>query len=154
MEYTFKSLDEIEITDTLCAEYNGLLFQLKHRDCNVSKEQLEEVQSRYSSEILLLMKSKDDDLIATAQASFICNPFRYTAYINAVIVDEKYRGHGFGKILMDELERRAKERWPNLEKYILTSSPKKGTQGFYLKLGYRMRTKEAGDETIVYVKSV
>jgi len=103
---------------------------------------------------LLLLCNQSEEIIGTAQVSFICTPSRYTAYINTVVVDEKYRGNGLGKVLMDELERRAAERWPQLEKFTLTSSPQKGTQGFYLRLGYRMRTKEEGDETIVYVKDL
>lgn len=154
MEHTFKSLDEIEITDPLCAEYNGLLFELTGRDCNVSKEQLEEVQSRFASELLLGLFDESNKLIGTAQGSFICIPLYYTVYINIVVIAEEFRGHGLGKFLIEELERRSKERWPQVEKFTLTSSPKRNLQGFYLKLGYHQRTKEAGDETVVYVKSV
>lgn len=154
MEPIFKNIDEVEVTDTLCSVYNKLLFQLKGRECHISKEQLEEVQSRFSSELLLFMYNEADEMMGTAQVSFICTPSRYTAYVNTVVIDETYRGQGLGKVLMDELEKRAKERWQQLEKFTLTSSPQKGTQGFYLKLGYRMRTKEAGDETIVYVKDI
>jgi hypothetical protein len=54
---------------------------------------------------------------------------------------------------MEALEREGKKRWSNLEKFSLSSSPQRGTQGFYVRLGYKMRTKENGDETILYVKN-
>lgn len=152
--FTFKNLDEIEITDLFCEAYNRLLSELKGRECAVSKEELIEVQDRKASELLLCMQSEKGELAGTAQASFICTPTSYKAYINSVVVDEKFRGQGLGKLLIEELHARVKNRWPAVLKFTLTSSPQKGTQGFYLKLGYHMRTKEEGDETIVYVKDV
>jgi GNAT superfamily N-acetyltransferase len=152
--FTFKNLDEIEITDQFCEAYNRLLSELKGRKCSVTQEELAEVQHRKASELLLCMYSEEGALAGTAQASFICTPTSYKAYINSVVVDEAYRGQGLGKLLMEELHTRVKARWPEVLKYTLTSSPQKGTQGFYLKLGYRMRTKEEGDETIVYIKDV
>jgi GNAT superfamily N-acetyltransferase len=154
MNYTFKTLDECTITEEFRSAYNRLLFQLKGRECNVTADELQNVQQRKDSELLLCMYNEQGELAGTAQASFICTPTSYTAYINTVVVDEKYRGQGLGKLLMEELHTRVKNRWPSVLKCTLTSSPQKGTQGFYLKLGYHMRTKEEGDETIVYVKDM
>jgi len=152
MEYTFKTLNDFEkVTDEVLARYNELIFQLKNKECVISKAQLEEVRSRITSELLLFMYV-GEEIAGMAQLTFHCVPIRYVGYINSVVVDEKYRGHGLGTHLMEELENRAKERWSNIQAFNLTSAPKKGTAGFYLRLGYRMRTKEAADETVFYVK--
>jgi hypothetical protein len=39
-------------------------------------------------------------------------------------------------------------------KLELTNSPSKNNAGFYESLGYTSRTKESGDETVVWVKDV
>jgi GNAT superfamily N-acetyltransferase len=152
MSFSFTTADKEEITPALAHAYSALLSQLKDRPCEVAPEDLAEVSRNSNSELLLFMRDEAGGVIGTAQASFQWVPLTYGAYINNVVVDAKYRGQGLGATLMEELEKRSRERWSKLRKFMLTSSPKKGTQGFYLKLGYRMRTKEAGDETIVYVK--
>jgi GNAT superfamily N-acetyltransferase len=152
MEPIFKSLNELQVTDDLVLRYNELLFQLKNRQCNITKEQLIDVQQREASELLLFMFI-DGEIGGTAQLSFICTPSRYTGYINGVVVDEKYRGQGLGSVLMEALERKGKERWSNLEKYSLTSNPERGTQGFYERLGYKMRSKENGNATNIFLKN-
>jgi GNAT superfamily N-acetyltransferase len=151
MQPAFNTLNELEITDHVRDRYNELLFQLKNRNCGITKEQLADVKGREASELLLFMFI-DDEIAGTAQLSFISTPSRYTGYINGVVVDEKYRGHGLGSVLMLELERRAKERWNHLEKFSLTSSPERGTLGFYQRLGYHVRSKETGDETNIFLK--
>lgn len=155
MEHTFKNIDEFgSVTGDIVTRYNELITQLKGRESHVSKEALEEVKERTHSELLLFMLDDSGVIAGMAQVSFHCTPSHYAGYINTVVVDEKYRGKGLGTHLMNELEMRAKERWSTIRTFGLTSAPQKGTQGFYLRLGYRMRTKEAGDETIVYVKDI
>lgn len=152
MSFSFKTADEQEITPALAHAYGALLSELKGRPCEVALEELAAAAAHRDSELLLFMYDETGEAIGTAQASFQWVPLTYGAYINNVVVNATYRGQGLGALLMEELERQSKARWPQLRKFMLTSSPQKGTQGFYLKLGYRMRTKEAGDETIVYVK--
>lgn len=153
MEFTFKNLDAFEtITDVLASRYNDFIFQLKGKESAVSVEALQDVKAHSDSELLLFMLDQSGAIAGMAQASFHRTPSKYAAYINTVVVDEAYRGQGLGTLLMNELEKRAKKRWNNLQAFSLTSSPERGTQGFYVRLGYRMRTKEAGDETIVYLK--
>lgn len=155
MEFTFQTLDALsDIPVNIADHYNELIYQLKGEKSHVAVLDLEEVKERANSELLLFVFSPDGTIAGMAQASFHCTPAHYTAQINNVVVDEAYRGHGLGSLLMSELEKRSKERWNKLQGFRLTSSPRRGTQGFYTRLGYRMRTKEAGDETTVYVKEV
>lgn len=153
MEIHFNTIQETGVTDTLCARYAALLCQLRSTPQTVNRTQLEEVYAREASELLLFMYA-EGEIAGMAQASFLCVPSNYTVYVNHVVVDEAYRGKGLGGLLMEALHERAQQQWPSLQKFILTSSPAKGTQGFYTRLGYAMRTKEAGDETIVYVRKV
>jgi ribosomal protein S18 acetylase RimI-like enzyme len=150
---TLKSLDEIEITDDVLLRYNALRTQLKNRPYNVGLEELQEVQERPGSELLLFLYI-DEEIAGVAQVSYICSPESYAGYINNVVIDTQYRGKGLGSTLMEELQNRAIARWPRLKKFVLTSAPYLNTQGFYQRLGYRPRTKESGDETIFYVKDV
>lgn len=155
MEYTFKNLDEFEgITEDIALRYNALTLQLAGRECENVVAALEDVKQHADSELLLFMIDAQGSICATAQASYHRLPLKGVAYVNGVVVDEKYRGQGLGTVLMNELHKRVKERWNKVKAFNLTSSPKKGTQGFYLRLGYRMRTKEAEDETIFYVKDI
>lgn len=155
MEYTFKNLDEYtEITENIVLRYNELVTQLKGKLSDIEVADLEEVKKRKDSELLLFMCDSDAHIVGMAHVSYLCVPVKKVGYINTVVVDETYRGQGLGALLMEELQKRACERWSKIQTFNLTSNPLKGTQGFYLRLGYRMRTKEAGDETIFYVKDV
>ena len=155
MEYTFKNLDDFdEISDDIVSRYNKLIAQLKGKASDIDTVDLEEVKKRKDSELLLFMLDGNSKIIGMAHVSYLCVPVKKVGYINTVVVDEAYRGQGLGALLMEELQKRARERWIDIDTFNLTSNPLKGTQGFYLRLGYRMRTKEAGDETIFYVKDV
>jgi len=58
--------------------------------------------------------------------------------IEDVVVDEKFRGKGFGKMLMEKLIEIAKEN--NLTKLQLTSSPKRqAARGMYVTMGFEMK---------------
>ncbi len=93
-----------------------------------------------------------DELAGSAQATYAMHPPKPRAYINSVVVDEQYRGMKLGVLLMNELQTRIKVRWPRTLSTQLTSNPKRNTQRFYTDLGYQMRTKENGNETIVYTR--
>lgn len=153
MEIIFKNIDEVAVTDTLAVRYSDLRSQLKGKPYHISRELLEEVAARKDSELLLFLYV-DGEVAGMAQASFICVPQSESGYINAVVVDDTHRGHGLGTTLVEELHMRAKARWPQLQHFVLTSAPSRNTQGFYTRLGYRMRTKEAGDETTFYIKDL
>jgi len=153
MKITFKNIDEVVIDDVLAGRYSDLRSQLKGKPYSISKELLEEVAARKDSELLLFLYV-DGEVAGMAQASFICVPQSESGYINAVVVDDAHRGHGLGTTLVEEIHARSQQRWPNLKHFVLTSAPARGTQGFYTRLGYRMRTKEAGDETTFFIKDL
>jgi [ribosomal protein S18]-alanine N-acetyltransferase len=55
-------------------------------------------------------------------------------YLKLLAVDAGWRGRGVGRQLMEELERRAFARWPNL--YLCVSDFNRDARAFYARLGY------------------
>lgn len=55
-------------------------------------------------------------------------------YLKILAVDAEQRGAGIGRRLMEELERRAFARWPNV--YLCVSDFNTGARAFYRRLGY------------------
>lgn len=55
-------------------------------------------------------------------------------YLKLLVVAPEHRRHGIGRRLMEELERRAFERWPNV--YLCVSDFNAAGRAFYRSLGY------------------
>ena len=55
-------------------------------------------------------------------------------YLQILAVDPELRSRGIGRRLMEELERRAFQRWPNV--YLCVSDFNHGARQFYRRLGY------------------
>lgn len=155
MEYTFKTLDELDITEDLASVYSALLKQLfKKPEPPLTLVQLAEVKERSDSELVLFIYNKDEKIFGVAQISYMCTPPKYQAYVNAVVIDKNARGKGTGTILMNQLIASAKKRWPKVRKVMLTSGPRRGARTFYERLGFVPRVPENDNETIVYVKDI
>lgn len=55
-------------------------------------------------------------------------------YLKLLAVESDWRAAGIGRRLMEELERRAFARWPNV--YLCVSDFNTGARAFYLRIGY------------------
>jgi len=55
-------------------------------------------------------------------------------YLRVLVVDPEVQTQGIGRRLMEELERRAFQRWPNV--YLCVSDFNTGARRFYHRLGY------------------
>jgi ribosomal protein S18 acetylase RimI-like enzyme len=55
-------------------------------------------------------------------------------YLKLLAVDADRRSAGIGRLLMEELERRAFARWPNV--YLCVSDFNTGARAFYRRIGY------------------
>ena len=55
-------------------------------------------------------------------------------YLKVLAVESDRRAAGIGRQLMEELERRAFERWPNV--YLCVSDFNSGARAFYRRIGY------------------
>lgn len=87
-----------------------------------------------------------------------CTIWSYDLYW--IAVDPAYQGHGLGRSLLDESERRIRERGGR-RVYIETSGKPQylPTRGFYERCGYRIEAELAefygpNDPKIVYVKAL
>jgi ribosomal-protein-alanine N-acetyltransferase len=56
-------------------------------------------------------------------------------YLKILVVEPAYQSQGVGRRLMEELERRAFQRWPNV--YLCVSDFNTGARRFYQRLGYQ-----------------
>lgn len=106
---------------------------------------------------LLIFVFADEQLIATAQGSLAQLHGRRYVYINDVVVHDDYEGQGYGRIVISTLQLSAYARWARdgeALRLYLSNSPNKENAGFYEKLGFRARTKENNDPTVVWVKDM
>jgi len=87
-------------------------------------------QSRDSLPISLILLDSNDQLIGHVKLKREL-PNTNSAFIESLIVDKSKRGKGFGKLIMNQTERLAKEL--GLEKLVLTTIDK---IGFYQSLGF------------------
>lgn len=55
-------------------------------------------------------------------------------YLKILVVNRTFQSQGVGRRLMEELERRAFQRWPNV--YLCVSDFNTGARQFYRRLGY------------------
>ncbi len=155
MEYSFKTIDEINpITQEFVADYSKLITQLRGIETIITIAEVQEIQRRVDSELLVCAFSESNRVIGIVQGTYICTPPMYMVYVNAVVVDESTRGGGLGSRLMVELEERIKRKWSLTVKIQLTSRPNRGTRTFYERLGYIARVPENQNETTVFVKKL
>ena len=153
MTIIFKSLKGFDNLSQILREYNVLIAQLYGPEYQCAETDLWKIiTTQQTSELLLFAYNSEGQMVSSAFASYTSRPPAPKAYIDSVVVHAQQRGRGYGHLLMSELHKCILRKWPDVQSFRLTSSPKRNTQGFYTRLGYDMRTKEQGDETIVYVK--
>jgi len=118
-------------------------------DRTVTRERIEYIL--HSSDHLMFLAMDNEQLIGMAIGQRVTGINNSYMYIHDVVVDPNTRGGGVGSQLMEKLMEAGKQQWPEIVRIQLTSRPSRGTSTFFEKLGFRARTKESGDETIVYV---
>jgi len=124
-----------------------LLFQLSqegeiaerepHSPTAVELEALKTLQSSPASSVLVMeVEGRVEGTVTLYVVQNISHGGRPFAIVENVIVDEQNRGLGFGRVLMDEAEARA--RAAGCYKIALTSNQKRDdAHRFYSRLGYR-----------------
>jgi ribosomal protein S18 acetylase RimI-like enzyme len=116
----------------------------------VTKERLQLIKE--SREHIMLIAVAEGELMGEILGQRVIGISNMYFYIHDLVVSEAARGQGLGTQLLSELLTRAKDTWPEIVRVQCTSRPSRNTGPFFIKNGFRPRTKEAGDETIVYVK--
>jgi ribosomal protein S18 acetylase RimI-like enzyme len=121
-------------------------------DRTVTRERIEYI--RNSDEHIMLLCIEEDALLGMAVCQKVTGINNAYVYFHDLVVDTSYRGKGTGSKLIEELMRLSAEKYPEAVRFQLTSRPSRGTGPFFEKHGFKPRTKESGDETIVYVKNI
>lgn len=135
-----------------CAEYETLMQRLHGNQFSITNPDLLRVLTTETEVVVFVYEGTY--MVATAQASLCQSPPIHHVLINNVVTRDGYDGRGFGRMAMESLERVAKKRWSNhagLE-LLLTNSPRKANAGFYQSLGWKARSEENDNPTVVWVK--
>jgi ribosomal protein S18 acetylase RimI-like enzyme len=109
---------------------------------------------KHSADHLMFLCLDDDQLLGMIVGQRVTGINTSYFYIHDVVVSPEARGGGIGSKLMQTLMDAAGQEWPEIVRMQLTSRPSRGTGPFFQKFGFRARTKENDDETIVYVKDL
>jgi [ribosomal protein S18]-alanine N-acetyltransferase len=93
------------------------------------------------SDVQALVRSAAADNLLLARADDRVVGFALSApgillgeYLKILVVEPAYQTQGIGRRLMEELERRAFQRWPNV--YLCVSDFNGGARTFYRRIGY------------------
>lgn len=109
---------------------------------------------KQSPDHIMLVCVEGEGLLGMTLAQRVTGINNSYIYIHDVVIDAHARGCGIGTKLITTLIDSAQKRWPEAVRVQLTSRPSRGTGPFFDKLGFRPRTEESGDPTVVYVKDV
>lgn len=143
LEFFLNELDgEKSIFSKLASSQTG-------NDRTVTRERIEYVLG--SHDHIMLVCIEEAKLIGMTLGQRVTGINNSYMYIHDVVVNPDIRGGGVGSKLVTALMNAGKEKWPEIVRIQLTSRPSRGAAGFFQKLGFRPRTKESEDETVVYV---
>lgn len=118
----------------------------------VSAERLNYLKN--SDEHIMFVAVKDNVLMGMVIGQRVLGIGNDYFYIHDIVVSPDARGEGLGTKLMEAIVEGAENKWTDVVRIQLTSRPSRGTSSFFQKCGFRPRTKETGDETVVYVKDL
>lgn len=133
-------------------EFSILASKQTGNDRTVPQKRIDYIMD--SADHIMLICVEDGKLLGMTLGQRVTGIANTYMYIHDVVVDEEIRGRGIGSKLVSKLLKDGEEKWPDVVRFQLTSRPSRGAGPFFQKFGFRPRTKEAGDETIVYVKDL
>ena len=116
----------------------SVLYEELYRPSNIANIE-EEFQLINDSDNYILLVAEDNGKVVGTAMGIICYTmvanFKRFLVMEAVVVDENYRGHGVGKMMLLEMEGRAKARGCS---YIILASgdKRKESHKFYEAFGY------------------
>jgi len=117
-------------------QVNILLLQLSPDYDQITSARFEKVITHPDNELWIV---KDEDLIIGMATLVLAHKLpATTAYIEHLVIDEKFRGKGYGKELIEKLIERARAR--GAQKIDLTTRPvREAANKLYQKLGFELR---------------
>jgi GNAT superfamily N-acetyltransferase len=127
-------MEIIELNDTFYKDYLSLLKQLTFYEYDIDFEEFKNRYENNKNHIKFFILLKDDKLIGAGSIFKLeklhNNPI---GQIEDIVIDEKYRGKGYGKLIVEKLIEYGIKEW-NCYKISLNSLEKNLI--FYQKMGF------------------
>lgn len=134
-------LQEILKLQYLSYQSEADLFGTK--DIPPLKQTISEVVEEYKSGLILKMLDENDVIIGSVRAK----EHNGTVFIGKLMVHPEYRGKGFGTKLLLEIE----QSFPDKRYELFTSTKSVDNIRLYQKLGYKIFSKKAVSDELVFV---
>ena len=129
----------VELKDFIPAYTNAvqkLLEQLTNRPVKLTETTLKEIISQENTHLFFLLA--DQEIAGMLTVGIYHSPTGGKAWIEDVVMDEKYRGQGFSKQLVTDAVRFVKEQ--GIPLIMLTSNPTRiAANKLYQKLGFEQK---------------
>lgn len=127
---------------------NGLLEELTQTPCTFTLEKLEKIIASDSSHLFFLKSDNvPSEVLGMATLGIYSSPTGTKGWVEDVVVCSKYRGSGYGKIIIESILSYAADM--NIDNLYLTSrSSRKAANELYKKMGFTQK------ETNLYVKKI
>jgi glucosamine-phosphate N-acetyltransferase len=126
----------IELKPAFYRDYLKLLKQLSNYDYEITKEDFFKKYEMLQDTCKILVLFENDKFVAAGSIFKLTKLHNNSvAQIEDVVVDENYRGKGYGKMIVEALTKIGKEEW-NCYKVVLNCLTK--NLEFYKKLNYEV----------------
>ncbi len=138
-------------------QYEELMQFLHKGNFHISYDAFLNLLSFCDKREIIVFVVVDNKIISTAQGSLALTPPRLHLLVNNVVTHGNYRKCGYGKLAISYLEKLVTKNWSensisNEIEVVLTNNPNKGNGDFYKALGYKSRTEENKNPTVVWQK--
>lgn len=125
-----------EINSKILESIKRLIPQLTPTDTDISIESLSELINCGESELIIAWDK--DEVVGALSLVVFTIPTGKKAFIEDVVVDESYRGHGLGEKMVRKAIDLAKEK--NVKRIELSSRPSRiPANKLYQKMGFKIR---------------
>lgn len=125
------TLSSKEVLDAL----NILMPQMSPNAKNLSKKELEKIVR--DKNIYLLVLRNNTRIVASATLAIVHTPSNVLGFVEDVVVDEEFRGNGYGRLLVQEIINVAKKS--GVKQIKLQSNSRRAVANIlYKKLGFVM----------------
>lgn len=138
-------VDRVESADV--AIVNRLLSQLSDKSCVVDLNRLREIAGNNNLLFASIEQDNEDVVVGMVTVSVCDLATGRRGCVDDVVIDQAYRGRGFGAMLVAQIVEFAKEM--GCDKVFLTSSEARvAANGLYTKCGFHLK------QTNVYVMDI
>lgn len=135
--------DLVKILQLQYIAYQSEAALFGSRDIPPLKQTLDELTEEFNNGIILKLISDDGTIIGSVRAKETDG----TVYIGKLMVHPDYRCHGYGSLLLKEIENYC----PGKRYELFTSTRSKDNIRLYQKMGYREFTRKAMNAELIFI---